>query len=102
MKQYPRTTKAPLMSTKHPHKTPEICPVCSEAVPPGSLACPECGADHRSGWKESSSVSADLGLPDEDFDYVEFVKNEFGTGVVARGIKPIWWITAMVLLAVIL
>ena len=79
-------------------RTPEICPVCGEDVPARALACPECGADHRSGWKADAEADG-LGLPDEDFNYDEFIEAEFGSGAKPPGIKPIWWITAIVLLA---
>jgi len=75
--------------------TPEICPVCGEDVPPRALACPECGADHNSGWKEDADGS--LGLPDDEFDYDEFVKEEFGGGGKASRISPFWWVTAVVI-----
>jgi len=78
-------------------RTPKVCPVCGEDVPARALACPECGADHNSGWKEDADYSGELGLPDEEFDYDEFVKEEFGGGK-RNGLKPIWWITAIVLL----
>jgi hypothetical protein len=83
-------------------KTPEVCPVCNEDVPAGSLACPECGADHRSGWSAEETTSGDLGLPNEDFDYNDFVKNEFNTEAKPQGLKTIWWVTAILLLASIL
>jgi hypothetical protein len=38
-------------------------------------------------------------LPDEDFNYEEFVKQEFGSA--ARPVaKRVWWITAILLIAV--
>jgi hypothetical protein len=83
-----------------PRKTqkpaPEICPVCGEAVPPRSLACPECGADHNSGWRLDSADGLDL--PEDDFDYDEFVRREFSLEIKPSGLKTIWWITAIVLL----
>ena len=79
-------------------RPPEVCPVCGENVPPRALACPECGADHNSGWKADADYSGELGLPDEEFDYDEFVKEEFGGGSDRGRLKPIWWITAIVLL----
>lgn len=39
-----------------------------------------------------------LGLPDEEFDYEEFTKREFGSGKGVPGINPVWWITAVILL----
>ncbi len=77
--------------------SPEVCPVCGEDVPPKSLACPECGADHNSGWKEEildvSSIPSD-----EDFNYEEFVKEEFSTEIKPKEMRTIWWITAITLL----
>ncbi|MEI6337793.1 MAG: zinc-ribbon domain-containing protein [Verrucomicrobiota bacterium] len=82
-------------------RTPGICPVCGEDVPPRALACPECGADHNSGWKEDADTTGALDLPDEDFNYDDFVKEEFGGGS-QRGIKLRWGIVAAVLLAALI
>jgi hypothetical protein len=79
---------------------PEVCPVCGEDVPRGALACPECGADHRSGWREEEASYDGLDLPDETFDYDDFVRREFPSKIRPPGIKPIWWITAILLLAI--
>ena len=78
-------------------RTPEVCPVCGEDVPPRALACPECGADHNSGWRVDALDADGVDLPAEDFDYDEFVKKEFGNGGGSPGIKPLWWITAIIL-----
>jgi len=76
--------------------TPDVCPVCGEDVPQNALACPECGADHESGWKGNTYDGLDL--PDDDFDYDEFVQEEFGSPIRPTGIKPWWWVTAIVLI----
>jgi hypothetical protein len=65
-------------------------------VPRGALACPECGADHNSGWREDAASYDGVDLPDE-FDYEEFARREFGSSPKPAGISPIWWITAIVL-----
>ena len=75
--------------------TPEICPVCGEGVPRGAAACPECGADERSGWREDADDTGGLDLPDGEFDYDEFVKKEFGTEVKPEGIAWAWWAAAV-------
>jgi hypothetical protein len=77
---------------------PEICPVCGEDVPRNALACPECGADHNSGWREDADATDALGGTADDFDYDDFVQEEFGNAAKPRGIKTIWWISAIVLL----
>jgi uncharacterized membrane protein YvbJ len=79
-------------------KTPEVCPVCGEDVPRGALACPQCGADHNSGWRHDADTYEALDLPDEDFNYDEFVRREFGSSPKPAGMKMIWWITAILIL----
>jgi hypothetical protein len=81
-------------------KTPEVCPVCGEVVPRNALACPQCGADHNSGWREDAETYEALDLPDNDFNYDEFVRREFGSSLKPAGIKTIWWITAIIVIVV--
>ena len=80
-------------------KAPQVCPVCGEDVPSTASACPECGADHNSGWREGAETYDAVDLPDEDFNYEEFVKQEFGSSGRPT-IKTLWWITAILLIAV--
>lgn len=77
---------------------PEICPVCGEDVPRNALACPECGADHNSGWRDDADATDALGGTADDFDYDDFVQEEFGNAAKPRDVKTIWWISAIVLL----
>jgi hypothetical protein len=78
---------------------PETCPHCGALVPPRARACPECGADETTGWSERATAQG-LDLPDDEFDYDEFVQREFGP---ART-KPrpplgwLWWLVAVLLL----
>jgi len=78
---------------------PEICPNCGAEVPAGARACPECGADEETGWSEKAQGQR-LGLPDDEFDYDEFVREEFGSKEQIRphGISWLWWIVGIVLL----
>ncbi len=78
--------------------TPSVCPVCGEDVPAKALACPECGADHQSGWRENAGSIDATGALEDDFDYEEFAAREFGSSIKPAGISPLWWITAVVLL----
>ena len=79
-------------------KAPEVCPVCGEDIPRNALACPECGADYNSGWREDADTYDAVDLPDEDFSYDEFVKQEFGSSPKPGAIKTIWWITAILVI----
>ena len=78
---------------------PETCPNCGADVPPGAKACPECGADEQTGWSEDAATQS-LNLPDQEFDYDEFVKREFRTEEKAkpRGVPWFWWAIAVGLL----
>jgi zinc-ribbon domain len=84
-----------------PGRAPEVCPVCGEDVPPGAAACPECGADHNSGWREDAESYDGVGLPDESFNYDEFVEQEFGSLPKPAAIKTVWWMTAILVLVVL-
>ena len=79
---------------------PETCPNCGADVPRNARACPECGADEKTGWSEDAYADR-LGLPDENFNYDEFVKEEFGVKgkVRLRGISTFWWVVAILVLA---
>jgi hypothetical protein len=83
-------------------EAPDVCPVCGEEVPRSSLACPACGADHNSGWRMDADAQDALDLPDDDFDYDEFVRREFSPGAKPAGTKTIWWITAIIVVALCL
>ena len=80
--------------------SPEICPHCGADVPPKAKACPECGSDETTGWSEEADRE-NLGLPDENFNYNDFVKREFSGGKIKpRGLHWVWWLVAALLLAV--
>jgi hypothetical protein len=78
-------------------RPPQTCPNCGADVPANARACPGCGADEQTGWSEAARTDG-LGLPDENFDYEEFVKQEFGgEGAKPRGVHWVWWVVALVL-----
>jgi uncharacterized membrane protein YvbJ len=78
-------------------RAPESCPVCGADVPRRARACPECGADETTGWSEDAQ-SQSLDLPDDNFDYDEFVKREFEGKPARRKSHWLWWSTAILLL----
>ena len=81
---------------------PEICPNCGARVPPNAKACPECGSDEETGWSDEAETGG-LDLPEENFDYGDFVRKEFGgNSPVPRGIKWYWWVIAVLLVAAFL
>lgn len=76
--------------------TPDTCAQCGADLPPGACACPECGADERTGWREQSIYDG-LDLPDTDGDEAE---NRSGKkrSVSPTGLAWHWWLIAAVLL----
>lgn len=80
----------------------DTCPHCGAELPRNAKSCPECGSDEETGWSDDAPAG-NLGLPDEEFDYDEFVKEEFGAGEIKpRGIHWLWWLVAVVLLGLFL
>ena len=78
------------------------CPVCGEEVKAGAAACPECGACEKTGLNagySGGSFHDGLELPDDDFDYEEFLKKEI-EGKHQKSKKE--WLIAVIALAVIM
>ena len=81
---------------------PELCPNCGAVVPRNAKSCPACGSDEETGWSDSAHADH-LGIPDENFDYDQFVQEEFGPAPVKpRGIHWLWWATALILVLLFL
>jgi uncharacterized membrane protein YvbJ len=75
---------------------PETCPNCGADVPRRAKACPECGSDEKTGWSDEAHVQS-LDLPDDEFNYDEFVQREFGKPK-RPPMKILWWCVAVALL----
>jgi hypothetical protein len=82
-------------------KPSESCSNCGAEVPANAKACPACGADEQTGWAEHAHAES-LSLPDEEFDYDEFVQREFGKPAKPAGVGWFWWAIGLLLLAVLL
>ena len=74
------------------------CAGVRQDVPRTALARPECGADHTSDWREDAEAYDGMDLPEDAFNYEEFVNQEFGSSRRSV-IKTVWWITAILLIA---
>lgn len=88
-----------------------VCPFCDREVRVGE-PCPGCAkkagktenrnAPVKSGGPPEAHdpVYDGLDLPDEDFDYEEFVEREFGGKAHRRlGVKWYWWVLGVIVLA---
>ncbi len=43
------------------------CPHCGAQFPAGRLACPECGSDAETGWKDAEEIDyQSIELPDDE------------------------------------
>jgi hypothetical protein len=80
---------------------PPVCPHCGKIVPRNAKSCPACGSDEKTGWSDAASAD-NLGLPDENFDYETFVKEEFGSSAKPRRLHWFWWLTALLLVLTLL
>ena len=80
-------------------RPPDTCPNCGAEIPRNAKACPECGSDEKTGWSQEAQYGG-LDLPDDNFDYDDFVKREFAEEKpIPRGLHPFWWIVAVLVLA---
>ena len=93
-----------------------MCPSCGSEVRVGG-PCPGCGpapqektrhkkrrpvaAARKKSWEQDAGYDG-LSLPDDDFDYDEFVEREFGKKPHWQlGIRWYWWVTALGLVGVL-
>lgn len=75
---------------------PAECAQCGEPIPPGARACPHCGADERTGWREASLYDG-LDLPDSVFDDAPAPRDRPPERRL-NGIAWYWWAAAVALL----
>ncbi len=81
---------------------PDYCPNCGSEVPANAQACPECGADEKTGWSEHAQAER-LGIPRDDFNYDEFVEEEFNSPPRNDSkLHWFWWVIALSLIALFL
>jgi hypothetical protein len=76
---------------------PPVCAQCGSSIPPRALACPECGADERTGWRESS-VYDGLDLPDSAWSDDTASEDKRSQTNRVNGIAWYWWCIAVAVL----
>ena len=79
-----------------PPPAPETCANCGAAIPPNARACPECGADERTGWAEQSLYDG-LDLPEDDAEreQTHLSRQHRQTG------QWLWWAVGVFLILVL-
>ena len=77
---------------------PEHFANCGASIPRHARACPECGADERTGWDESDA-SDGLDLPDDDTSAAHnaFLREQHGDKPRTSG-QWFWWIVGLLLI----
>lgn len=73
---------------------PAACANCGGDIPRRAHACPECGADERTGWRETS-IYGGLDLPEADR---ETANSADPRPAFPNGLPWLWWLTGVVLL----
>ena len=82
-----------------PLPPPAECANCGAAIPRNAKACPECGADERTGWRETS-VYDDLDLPESAWSDERETKS--GSDIPrVNGVAWYWWVAGAVLLVLL-
>jgi len=72
---------------------PEECANCGEDIPRNASACPGCGADERTGWREQSIYDG-LDLPGGSDDETDGRAGNYAP----TGVRWHWWLVALLLL----
>ena len=95
------------MSERRP--PPAECAQCGATIPPRASACPECGADERTGWREASIYDG-MDLPESAWsdeaneDATSSTSREIGRtrrGRDVNGIAWYWWCAGVALLFIL-
>ncbi len=84
------------MSQYPPHE----CANCGADIPPTASACPECGADERTGWREPSPDDG-LDLPEGYDDDARRQGEMEPPRRTVNGIPWHWWLAGVVLLVLL-
>jgi hypothetical protein len=72
-------------------------------VSDGALACPNCGADERTGWNEEMTRYDGMDMPDAEFDSDSIPKRSIHKrSTASTGVPYFTWIVAIALLALFL
>jgi hypothetical protein len=84
---------------------PVECANCGATIPRRAAACPECGADERTGWRDTDATNYDgLDLPDSAYVDEDSTTSSSSSprarpaSPTVNGIRWYWWAVAAVLL----
>ena len=69
------------------------CPHCGADIDSKASFCRHCGSSDADGWKDDDG--------EDDFDYEEFVEDNFSSRVTNTQTPVIWRVTALILLIIL-
>ena len=72
------------------------CPHCGAEIQANATFCPHCGSSESDGWRDEFESDED------DFDYDQYIAENFSPSIVPTGQKRIWQMIALVLLLLFL
>jgi uncharacterized membrane protein YvbJ len=70
------------------------CPHCGEEIREDARFCRHCGSSDADGWRDEYDTDLD------EFDYDDYVAQEFSTTAANTQTRPIWRLAAVVMLIV--
>ena len=81
------------------HSTSKFtCPSCGKELSPNAVGCSGCGARKVDGeWADLEAYDG-LDLPDDEFDYEDFIAEEFGERKKTDLRGLFWWFVALITL----
>jgi hypothetical protein len=82
-----------------PETPPDECANCGAAIPRHAKACPECGADEHTGWRETS-VYDGMNLPESAYDDATDDAARARPTNRVNGIAWYWWAIGIVVILV--
>jgi hypothetical protein len=88
------------MADRHRTPPPAECAHCGAVIPRTAQACPECGADERTGWRETS-IYDDLDLPESAWSDDSEAEPKPAPRRV-NGVAWYWWCVGAALLAILI
>ena len=68
------------------------CPHCGAEIAEDAHFCHHCGSSEEDGWSEQADTDLD------DFDYDQYVAENFPSSASQTSVAPLWRIVAIILL----
>jgi len=76
-----------------------ICPACGAEVPGNARACPECGADEKTGWSPDTIYDGTDIEDLDEFDYDDWKRREVDGRRQQRTKRQwFWWVIGLLIL----